>query len=63
MKRVNNILGVIVVFIMFASCQKETPQKVVEKTVLKANLLMANYGIGYFEQLKELQKKATYSCR
>ncbi|WP_440069508.1 hypothetical protein [Tenacibaculum discolor] len=56
MKRVNNILGVIVVFIMFASCQKETPQKVVEKTVLKANLLMANYGIGYFEQLKELQK-------
>lgn len=56
MKRVNNILGVIVVFIMFTSCQKETPQKVVEKTVLKANLLMANYGIGYFEQLKELQK-------
>lgn len=56
MKRVNNILGVIVVFIMLASCQKETPQKVVEKTVLKANLLMANYGIGYFEQLKELQK-------
>ncbi len=56
MKRVNNILGVIVVFIMFASCQKETPQKVVEKTVLKANLLIANYGIGYFEQLKELQK-------
>lgn len=56
MKKINNILGVIVVFIMFVSCQKETPQRVVEKTVLKANLLAVNYGIGYFEQLKELQK-------
>jgi len=56
MKRVKSILTIIVVCILFVSCQKETPQKVVEKTVLKANLLTANYGIGYFEQLKELQK-------
>ena len=56
MKRIKNILGIIVVCTLFASCQKETPKKVVEKTILKANLLMANYGIEYFEQLKELQK-------
>ncbi|WP_028892974.1 hypothetical protein [Tenacibaculum sp. 47A_GOM-205m] len=56
MKRVKSVLTIIVVCILFVSCQKETPQKVVEKTVLKTNLLMANYGIGYFEQLKELQK-------
>ncbi|CAM1362357.1 hypothetical protein TOREUM_20701 [Tenacibaculum litoreum] len=56
MKRIKNILKIIVVLMLFVSCQKETPQKVVEKTVLKANLLTANYGIGYFEQLKELQK-------
>lgn len=56
MKRVNNILEVIVVCILFMGCQKETPQKVVEKTVLKANLLTANYGTGYFKELKELQK-------
>ncbi len=56
MKRKTNVLGIITLLLLFVSCQKETPQKVIEKTVLKANLLMANYGIGYFEQLKELQK-------
>lgn len=56
MKRIKNILGIIIVCTLFVNCQKETPQKVIEKTVLKANLLMANYGKEYFEQLKELQK-------
>ncbi|WP_299000647.1 hypothetical protein [uncultured Tenacibaculum sp.] len=56
MKKIKNVLTIMVAFVLLVSCQKETPQKVVEKTVLKANLLTANYGIGYFEQLKELQK-------
>ena len=34
MKRIKNILKIIVVLMLFVSCQKETPQKVVEKTVL-----------------------------
>ncbi|UTD14867.1 hypothetical protein HER15_04975 [Tenacibaculum mesophilum] len=56
MKSIKNILGIIVVCILLTGCEKETPEKVVEKTVLKANLLTVNYGIGYFKQLKELQK-------
>ena len=56
MKKIKSVLTIMVAFVLLVSCKKETPQKVVERTVLKANLLTANYGIGYFEQLKELQK-------
>ncbi|MFV0564870.1 MAG: hypothetical protein ACK5NB_03450 [Flavobacteriaceae bacterium] len=55
MKKIKRITVAFLVILLVA-CQGNTPNQVIDRAVLNANLLYVNYGKTYFEQLENLKR-------